>query len=112
MVFVQFGEYSLLVRFVFIATGINFGDEQVEVGVGAEGSLRDKLFSASWAFFVAGPQGGDYAVGTEAMETFLEEITELINILTNKMSLGSSKTSKCLLLIVSFIANTVCLFCQ
>lgn len=71
MGFIQFGEHSLLMSFVFVSTGVNFRYEQIEVGIWTQRPFGDQLFAASGTLFVAGPQSSDDAVGAEAVEALL-----------------------------------------
>lgn len=60
-----------LVRFVFIAAGIDFCDEKVEIWIWPKRSLRDELLPTSWAFLVARTKRGDDTIRTESMQAFL-----------------------------------------
>ena len=48
----ELGQHSVLVRLVFVAAGVDFGDEGVEIGVGAQGALGNQLLAARGALLV------------------------------------------------------------
>lgn len=68
---VELGHHLLLDGLVFLATGVDLRDEQVEVGIGAQGALGDELLAARGALLVARTQGGHNAVGAEAVQALL-----------------------------------------
>jgi hypothetical protein len=69
VVLVRFGQDSLLVGFLLVAAEVDFRDEEAEIGVGAEGSLRNQFLATCGALFVARAQSCDYAFRAEAVET-------------------------------------------
>lgn len=82
MVLVRFDQDSLLVGFLLVATGVDFRDEEAEIGVGAEGSLRNEFLVTAGALFVARAQNCDYAFRAEAVETLFRHDRSSLRLLT------------------------------
>lgn len=68
---VEGGEDALLEGFVLVSTRVDFGDEHVEIRVGAQRPFGDEFLSAGRAFLVAAAESRNDAVLTKPVKAFL-----------------------------------------
>lgn len=80
-------------RLVFIAIGINFGDQFVEIRVRAQRPFGNEFLTTGGTFLVAIAQGGGDAIVAEAMETFFGRHRTAQHVQTDRTHELGVKTS-------------------